>query len=115
MKYRVVLHRFVLEDLESAYEWVARSAPVTAARWLDRFQDALLTLESFPQRQPLARESRKVDMELREFLLGKSGVFRVIFAIDGDTDRILRIRRSQRLSLTRDEIDQSIDAGPEPN
>src|SRR5271165_1854923 len=77
MKYRVVLHRFALEDLESAYEWVARNAPVTAAQWLDRFQDALLTLESFPQRQPLARENRKVDVELREFLFGKSGVFRV--------------------------------------
>jgi plasmid stabilization system protein ParE len=115
MKYRVVLHRLALEDLESAYEWVARNAPVTAAQWLDRFQDALLTLESFPQRQPLARENRKVDVELREFLFGKSDVFRVIFTIDGDTVRILRIRRSQRRSLTRDEINQSIDAGPEPN
>ena len=63
MKYRVVLHRLALEDLVSAYEWVARNAPVTAAQWLDRFQDALLTLESFPQRQPLARENRKVDAE----------------------------------------------------
>ena len=32
MKYRVVLHRLALEDLENAYEWVARNAPVTAAQ-----------------------------------------------------------------------------------
>ena len=75
MKYRVVLHRLALEDLENAYEWVARNAPVTAAKWLDRFQDALLTLESFPQRQPLARENRKVDVELREFLFGSLAFF----------------------------------------
>src|SRR5271165_3026258 len=115
MKYRVILHRLALEDLESAYERIARNAPVTAAQWLDRFQDALLTLENFPQRQPLARESRKVDVELREFLFGKSGVFRVVFTIDGDAVRILRIWRSERRALTQVEINQSIDASPGTN
>jgi len=57
----------------------------------------------------LARENRKVDIELREYLFGKRPfVFRVIFTIDGETVRILRIRRAQRRFLTRDEIDEAL-------
>ncbi len=109
MKYRVVLHRLAREDLDEAYGWVACRAPATAERWLNRFHLALRTLETLPERQPLAKENGKVDIELREFLFGTSAIFRVLFTIDRETVRILRIRRGQRRALTKDELEQSLD------
>jgi plasmid stabilization system protein ParE len=109
MPHTVVLHRLARQDLQEAYEWAAERAPAPAARWLSRFETALQSLERHPARCPLARENRKVDIELREYLFGKRPfVFRVIFTIDGPTVRILRIRRAQRRFLTRDEIDEAL-------
>jgi plasmid stabilization system protein ParE len=113
VKYRVLVHRLALEDLDEAYALAAKMAPVTALRWLDRFQEALTSLETLPYRQPLARESGKVGIEVRELLFGKSSVFRVIFTIDQDAVRILRIRRAQRQLLTPEEIVESLEAGEE--
>ena len=108
MTHRVILQRLAWRDLNEAYAWAARNAPVTAARWLDRFQTALQTLEKNPQRCPLAKENSKVDFELREFLFGRRpNVFRAIFTIDADTVRILRIRRAQRRYLSREQIEDA--------
>jgi len=109
MKFRVLLQRLALEDLREAYEWASRHAPHTAARWLDRFQDSLNTLGSNPHRCPLAYENGKVAVEVREFHFGKRpAVFRVIFTIEADAVRVLRIRRSQRRALTRRQIEEAL-------
>jgi plasmid stabilization system protein ParE len=108
MTYRVILQRLAVQDLDDAFVWAARKAPATAARWLDRFQAALERLDTNPQRCPRAREQRRVDIELREFLFGETpNVYRVIFTIDADTVRVLRIRRAQRRPLTRKQIDDA--------
>jgi plasmid stabilization system protein ParE len=108
MRYRVIVQRLAREDLEQAYLYAARNAPETAARWLDRFQAALRTLDTRPDRCPLAKEHGKVEVELREFLFGRRPfVFRVIFTIDGGAVRVLRIRRAQRRELTRSEVEQA--------
>src|SRR4051812_10674204 len=65
----VVVHRLANQDLEEAYEWAARSAPATAARWLGRFQAALHGLELNPERHPRAKESRKLQIELYGLIL----------------------------------------------
>ena len=114
MTYRVILQRLAVADLQEAYEWAARRAPRTAQRWLKRFEDALQSLERNPQRCPFARENGKVEVELREFLLGKPPfVFRVVFTIDQDAVRILRVRRAQRRFLTKPQIDEAMDRGSE--
>jgi plasmid stabilization system protein ParE len=108
MTYRVIVQRLAIQELDDAFVWAARKAPATAARWLDRFQATLRQLGTNPQRCPRAREHRKVDVELREILFGKRpNVYRVIFMIDGDTVRVLRIRRAQRRPLTRKQIDEA--------
>ncbi len=107
MRYHVVLQRLAAEDLDEASAWAVQHAPETAARWLQRFHAALQTLSLHPQRCPLARENGKVDIELRELHFGKrANVFRVIFTIDADTVRVLRIRRAQRRWLTRSQIEE---------
>ena len=108
MTYHVILQRLAVQDLDDAFVWAARKAPVTAARWFDRFQAALQRLDTNPQRCPRAREQHLVDIELREILFGKTpNVYRVIFMIDRDTVRVLRIRRAQRRPLTRKQVEDA--------
>ena len=108
MTYRVILQHLAIEDLDDAFAWAARKAPATAARWLERFQATLQRLDTNPQRCPRAREHDKVDVELREILFGKMpNVYRIIFLIDGDTVHVLRIRRAQRRTPTRKQIDEA--------
>ena len=108
VKYQVVVQRLASDDPGAAYAWVSRYAPETAGRWLDRFEESLLTLERHPQRCALARENRRSRRELREFHFGKRPyAFRVLFTIDGDAVRVLRILRAQRRPLSRKEIEEA--------
>jgi plasmid stabilization system protein ParE len=109
MTFTVVVQRLAVEDLTEAYLWAARESAQAADRWLDRFQASLQTLDHNPERCPFARENEHVDVEIREFLFGKRPcVFRVMFTVDGETVRILRIRRAQRRFLTRSEVAESL-------
>lgn len=105
MSRQVVVLARAVDDLHRLHAWVAARAPETANRWLDRFQVALGTLADHAERCPLASENGKVPRELREFHVGrKPSVFRVIFTIDGDTVRILRVRRGQHRPVRRGDL-----------
>jgi hypothetical protein len=109
MTYRVQLQTLAIEDLRSAYLVAAGRAPTAAANWLGRFHVALQTLNQRPERCPLAPESRRCGVELREFLFGKQpNAFRVVFIVDGEFVRILRFRRAQRRWLSRPEINEAL-------
>ena len=85
MIYQVRLQPAAVEDLDGAYRYAAQNAPAPAARWLQRFQTALQTLEHNPERCPLAPENAKSRRILRQYLFGKRPhVFRVIYAIEGN-------------------------------
>ena len=64
-----------------------------ASAWYGRFVEQLKSLDRTPERCPIARESKRVFLELRELHFGcRPNVFRVLFTIDGDAVRTLRIR-----------------------
>jgi plasmid stabilization system protein ParE len=108
MIFQVRLQSAAVEDLNAAFQYAASHAPVSAERWLGRFKAALKTLEHNPERCPLAAENSRSQRQLREFLFGKRPfVFRVIFTVDRDCVRILRICRAQRRPLKRDELGAS--------
>ena len=111
MIYRVILQPLAKADLEAAYLWAARHAPETAARWLNRFEAALQTLDRNPKRCPFAREHGRIEgIELRELLFGRrANVYRVIFTVDDDAIRILRIRRAQRRFLSENQLREAVD------
>jgi plasmid stabilization system protein ParE len=92
-------------DLDEAYRWAARHAPQTAARWLDRFYEALQSLRRNPERCGFAPEHKKLRRDVRQLLFGrKPNVFRAVFVIDADAVRVLRVRRASRRSFTRKEL-----------
>ncbi len=112
--FHVVLQKRASQDLEDAYLYAAQRAPLTATSWVNRFHDALKTLQQDPKRCALAPENRKTKRaELREYLYGRRpNVFRAIYYIDGNTVRILRIWRAARHSLKRRELNDAMDDSP---
>ena len=107
MNFNVRLQPAALEDLDAVWQFAARYAPESAGKWLDRFRDAIQTLENNPERCPLATENGRTRRTLREFLFGRRpNVYRVIYTIEKETVWILRIRRAQRRPLTREELSE---------
>ena len=105
MSYRVVITANAKTNLRSYYVRAAESAPVTASRWLDRFEEALQTLSHNPRRCRLAPENDLVPVEVRQVLFGRgSNVYRALFTISGDDVQILHVRRAARDTATPEEL-----------
>ena len=97
--HEVVIHQHAMTDLERYFSFVSKHGGEQASAWYRRFVERLQSLDRTPERCPIARESKRVFLEVRELHFGrKPNVFRILFTIDGDTVRILRIVRAQRRS-----------------
>ena len=109
MSYRIELSREAKRDLWGYYQFASQHSVPDALRWMERFEAAISTLGERPERCSLSRESRRMKVELRDFLFGKRpSVYRVVFLIDRDTVRVLRICRSQRGTLSVDDIQRTL-------
>jgi plasmid stabilization system protein ParE len=105
MTYDVVLTQNAKSNLRSYYEHAAQRAPATAARWLDRFEQALDSLAVNPQRCGLAPENDLVDIEVRQLLFGKRPhTYRALFTVDGDQVQVLHVRRATMDNATADDL-----------
>ncbi len=113
MNFRVVFQTPGERDLDDAYRWIAGHEALAAERWRERYYLALKSLESDPDRMPLAEENKFVTRELREFHFGKLPyVFPVLFFVDGDLVRIARIVRAQRRLLTKMQLSEAMQTDP---
>jgi plasmid stabilization system protein ParE len=83
MKYEVVLTNEAQQNARSAYRWYAERSQEVAERWCTGLLEALSSLESEPQRCPLANENDQLPIELRQLLFGSGQriTHRIIFAI----------------------------------
>lgn len=105
MTYRVVVTENAKPNLRGYCLNAAQHAPTTAARWLNRFEEALATLATNPQRCGIAPENDVVDEEIRQFLFGKRrSVFRALFTIADDEVRVLHVRRAVMDTATPDQL-----------
>ena len=115
MTYRVILQRLAMQDLDGPS--CGRSEGSRHGGSLARSLPGCLAAPGHESTtMPPCPRARKVDVELREILFGKTpNVYRVIFMIDGDTVRVLRIRRAQA-PLTRKQIDEASELDkPQPD
>ncbi len=79
--------------LDAACLYRRERAPDAAARWFAGFVEAIYSLESFPERCPLAPENEHFSEEIRQLLYGAGrDVFRILFTIKGDAVHVLHIR-----------------------
>ncbi len=93
--YQVELTANAKTNLRDYYLSSAEHAPETARKWLNRFEAALQTLSTHPDRCRMAAENDVVPEEIYEFLFGKrTGTFRVLFTVANSTVLILHIRRA---------------------
>lgn len=105
MSFRVVIQPNAKANLRDYYRRAAKHAPLTAARWLERFEAAIESLKEMPERYSLAPEGKFVECKLRQMLFGKRpNVFRVLFRISGDEVQVLHIRRAAMDLATLDEL-----------
>ena len=61
MTYEVLIMPSAEAELEAAYLWIAERDPDAAVKWYNGVLDAFLTLETFPERCPLAPERDAFD------------------------------------------------------
>ena len=105
MSYRVAVTATAKANLRSYYLRAAAAAPVTAARWLDRFEKAPATLSDSQLRCPLAPENDLVDVEVRQLRFGRrANAYRALFTIAGDEVRVLHVRRALRDTATPEDL-----------
>ncbi len=99
MAYRVELTLRAQRDLVDIYERISADDSVTAARWFNGLETAIDTLRRFPQRCPIAPESKRFKRRLRHLLYGsKRDVYRVIYEID-EPHKMVRIRAVRHAAM----------------
>lgn len=103
MTHKVLLTPRAAADAEAAYRWIAREAPDTAVDWYNGLLEAISTLDTLPNRCPLAREAPALRREVRQLLYGK---YRILFVIDGKAVRILHVRHGARRSVRRPDLEE---------
>src|SRR5882672_2942401 len=95
------------QDIQASFAWWRdhRSAG-EAQRWYESIYPAIDTLTKMPQRCPRARESPIYPGELRElyYTIGRRPTHRIVFAIDGESVVILRVRHASQRDLQAEEL-----------
>ena len=94
MTHSVIVTQKAKDDLRHYFSVAAEHAPQTAARWLNRFEEALQTLSDNPTRCALAPENDLVDPPIYQLFYGKRNArYRALFTIEGTRVLVLHVRR----------------------
>jgi|SRR5688572_15074936 toxin ParE1/3/4 len=107
MAYRVEIARNAEAALEELYLWVVARAPQQGAKWFNGLERAVLSLDQYPKRCPVAPESIDRDHPVRVLTYGrKPHVYRIFFTVDDDARlvRVVHIRRGPRRGPSVDEL-----------
>lgn len=102
MAFHVEVSAEAESDADAILEWlISQHAGETGIRWFLALDDAIASLATYPKRCPLAAESVQFPFEVRQLLYGhKPHVYRILFAIDGETVNVLHIRHGRREALS---------------
>lgn len=107
MAYRVEIARNAEAELEELYLWVVARAPQHGAKWFNGLERAVLSLDRYPKRCPVAPESIDPNHPVRVLSYGrKPHAYRVFFTVD-DSARVVRVvhvRRGARKAPVPDEL-----------
>ena len=99
MSHTVVTTERAAGDIEEAAAWWAREHSVEQAdHWYQAIRAAIAGLATFPERCPLAAESKSLHYEVRELHFGVASrpTHRIVFAVVRDTVLVLTVRHGAR-------------------
>ena len=91
--YNLEIPDTVFAELEEQAFYIAQDSVDAALKWYDLMEEKIQTLQTLPARCAVAEESRYVDFEIRQLIVGN---YRVLFRIEGTTVKILHVRGSKQ-------------------
>ena len=96
----VILELPAQQDIAEAHRWLAERDPQAADHWFNGLYDTIGSLETFPERCPLAPESEFLNCEIRETFHGRrQHKYRILFTVAADEVHVLHVRHGARLAL----------------
>lgn len=100
MNYQVVIQPTAFEEIETSYRWMCDNlSSEVANNWYYELQEAVASLQTFPNRCTLAPEAEVIGREIRQLWIGKKRKYRVLFVVEEDVVAILHIRHSRQSYL----------------
>jgi plasmid stabilization system protein ParE len=98
VKYRIVTQPGARADAREAFRFILEQWPAEAACWSAGLEKFLAKIGEEPERYPVAiEESELLGVTIRQALYWERwGVYRILFAVEGETISVLFIRRSGR-------------------
>jgi len=87
-------------DIAEAHAWLAESDPEAADRGFNGLHDTIGSLETFPERCPLAPENKFFNEESRQIFHGRrQQKYRIRFTVAPAAVHVLHVRHGARLAL----------------
>jgi plasmid stabilization system protein ParE len=94
-RHRVILQPEAASGLEAAYRSMSERGSERAMAWAEGLLQAVLTLEEWPERCPVARESDFFGYTIRHILYGsRPHRHRILFTVVADEVHVLFVRHS---------------------
>jgi len=94
--YRIIIAPQAALDIRTAFEWLSAENPDYAVSWRDGLRDAIMALETFPLKNPLAPESKEFDAEIRQLLYGRGTPWRIFYHVNAQQVSILHVRHGRQ-------------------
>ena len=99
-RFEVIILPSAERDIERACDWIAMHDDVASIRWYHTLIEVILSLDRFPERCPLAPESKTLKREIREIFHGRrQHKYRILFTVTEKEVHILHVRHGARLAL----------------
>jgi plasmid stabilization system protein ParE len=101
MNYSVEILPQALDNIESAYRWIADNySAENAEQWYEELMTAVQSLKKFPHRAVQATEANQFGKDIRQLFVGKNKQYRLLFLVDQGRVSILHVRHSSQLWLS---------------
>ena len=92
-RWRVIVESSAQHDIEDIYLWLAEHESDAAERWFNGLYDTISSLETFPERCPLAPETDFFEREVRQILHGRrQHRYRILFTVGKRAIHVLHVR-----------------------
>jgi plasmid stabilization system protein ParE len=91
-RYRIIILPSAAREIGEAYEWLAGQNAEAADRWYNRLMEIIFSLDTFPERCPLAPENKFLRTEIREIFHGRRQYkYRTIFTVSENEVHVLHV------------------------
>ena len=101
MNHRVRLSQRARRDIEEAYLYIRRDAPLRATQWRSKLRQAVRSLKVFPKRHAVLFDEATAGRTIRQMTFG---TYLVLYSVDDQVVNVLTIRHSARRPMEPGEL-----------